>query len=980
MARQRIAELTLKLEQVEGQAQQLAVALSQEKAAREQSARLEQVVEALRHTEERYRLLAQSTNDAIWDYDYATDHIEYNARFVEMYGHVAATGSEAFRQWQMHIHPEDRPRVEATHEAFLKSGHDVLDLAYRVRLANRSYAHVRDRTILQRDEHGQPRRLVGSSTDISGEARAREALEAEALVRRHAEQLVRAHAALTLDTLRSITREPTLEAVIGQVLKAIVDELRGIGGTLSLPGPVPGTVVAYLVYADGKLVRGEASDHPAREPQKPPHLTAWTADSAEPEILDEQYLSTSSGFAPFREWARRHGIKTVLQVPLLFGGEAFGVLAVRFAVKRQFAAEELELVKALALQGTLAVRLTQLSEEAQRLAAFREREQAAQRRVAELERGVAALQQLWKLGSVQDLKPLMEPLLREAEDVAQAIMATIFVYQEGADTLSVPWCVRCGEPIDVGTEPGFEIWRSPMPASLITAWDQVNEAKGHAWFSFEDPTSHTSRYSRQWHLSMGHRSMLAVPLVLGEQRLGYLALFFGQASPPPEYSEIARVFAFRATSAIHMARLGEQAQSATIMREREQAAQDKAVALETVNRLLRSEVTERQRAEQLLRTHAAVISAGLRSLTLQPSLEGFTRQCLKTIVEQLGGMGGALWIPVDGSQQIRMFLNYQAGSFERGEESSHPYRDSARSPLRMSDLPGRTTLEPLVLTREDIDRDSDSTEIEWWERLAIRTALIVPLVFGDESLGALTVRFSEEHRFSSEELDLAKVVALQATLSAQLSRLGEQGRKSAVLEERARMARDIHDTLAQGFTGVIVQLEAAADALTRTLTSNALRHIDRAGELARQSLAEARRSVHALKALALEQAELSGAFKELLERMTSETGIHAEFRLHGLPRPLPPEWEQELFHIGQEALTNAMRHAQASRFIAVLAYESASVVLTLRDDGIGFDSSHAVREGIGLIGMHERASAIGADLKVISAPGKGTEIVVLLSD
>ena len=608
-------------------------------------------------------------------------------------------------------------------------------------------------------------------------------------------------------------------------------------------------------------------------------------------------------------------------------------------------------------------------------------EEATQRRVADLERGIAALQQMWKLSGVKDLKPPMEPVLREAEDVTQASMATIFLYQEGADTLSVPWCVRSGEQIDVGTEPGFEVWRSSMPASLDTAWHKVNEVKGHAWFSFEEPTSHISPYLRQWHLSMGHRSMLVAPLLLGEQRLGYLALFFAEASPPsPEYCELARAFAYRATSAIDRARLGEQVQSAAIMRERGQAAQDKATALETVNQLLRTEITERQRAEQLLRTHAEVIFAGLRSLTLQPSLEGFTRQCLKTIVEQLGGMEGALWIPVDSSQQIRMFLNYQAGSFEGGGQSPHPHRDAGPFPLRISDLPGRTTLEPLVLTREDIDRDADPREIEWWERLAIRTALLVPLVFGDESLGALTVRFAQERRFSAEELDLAKVLALQATLSAQLAELSEQGRKSAVLEERARVARDIHDTLAQGFTGVIVQLEAATAAMSRALTDNAIRHIERAGELARHSLTEARRSVHALKALALERAEFGGAFKQLLERMTSETGIDAEFRLHGVPRPLPPEWEQELFHIGQEALTNAMRHAQASRFAAVLAYEDERVVFTLRDDGIGFDPTARLGGGIGLIGMHERASAVGAELRVISAPGKGTEIIVALDD
>jgi signal transduction histidine kinase len=198
-----------------------------------------------------------------------------------------------------------------------------------------------------------------------------------------------------------------------------------------------------------------------------------------------------------------------------------------------------------------------------------------------------------------------------------------------------------------------------------------------------------------------------------------------------------------------------------------------------------------------------------------------------------------------------------------------------------------------------------------------------------------------------------------------------------VLAERNRLARDIHDTLAQGFTGVIVQLEAAEDARAKGLPLEADDHVRRARELARESLGEARRSVHALRPKALEESDLCEALDSLIARMTAGTTLSGEFAVSGAARPLPPEWEDNLLHVVREVLANALRHARASRFATQVTFAPDMIRMDLRDDGIGFDTS-ARSDGFGLPGMSDRATRMGGQLTIQSAPGEGTAVSIAI--
>jgi PAS domain S-box-containing protein len=208
-------------------------------------------------------------------------------------------------------------------------------------------------------------------------------------------------------------------------------------------------------------------------------------------------------------------------------------------------------------------------------------------------------------------------------------------------------------------------------------------------------------------------------------------------------------------------------------------------------------------------------------------------------------------------------------------------------------------------------------------------------------------------------------------------RAEEASREAAIIAERNRMARDLHDTFAQGFTGVIVQLEAAEDAWSKGLSTAAGEHLARACELARASLQEARLFARALRPQALVKKDICEAMATLIEKMTWGTSVVGAFRLEGEPWPISHELEENLLRIGQEVLTNTLRHARARHFNVILAFEPQGIRFELRDDGAGFDPA-SQNEGLGLIGIKERVEMMGGRLTIQSEEGDGTAILAFL--
>jgi signal transduction histidine kinase len=227
------------------------------------------------------------------------------------------------------------------------------------------------------------------------------------------------------------------------------------------------------------------------------------------------------------------------------------------------------------------------------------------------------------------------------------------------------------------------------------------------------------------------------------------------------------------------------------------------------------------------------------------------------------------------------------------------------------------------------------------------------------------------------------VLVHQVALALEKMHLLEQARQAAVLEERQRMAREIHDTLAQGFTSIVMHLEAAEAALSDDLAT-AQHHLEQARSTARESLEEARRLVWALRPQHLERDSLPEALRRVVARWSQESDIPAEVTVTGTPASLHPEVEVTLLRAAQEALTNVRKHARAGRVAVTLSYMDDLVVLDVQDDGVGFDphlpevsNLREVRSGgFGLQAMRERVARLGGRLLIESAPGEGTTVVV----
>lgn len=226
---------------------------------------------------------------------------------------------------------------------------------------------------------------------------------------------------------------------------------------------------------------------------------------------------------------------------------------------------------------------------------------------------------------------------------------------------------------------------------------------------------------------------------------------------------------------------------------------------------------------------------------------------------------------------------------------------------------------------------------------------------------------------------LVLLVAIYQRSRLRRKRRQESQRKSfeAVLAERGRFAREIHDSLAQGLTSISLQLECVRNQITDS-PALAAGHLETARELVRESMREARRTIWNLRPLALGEADLASALQKYAADLTRDNGISCQQQIEGSPRPLPQEYENALLRIGQESLTNAVRHAAPRRILVRLRFGDGWVTLVVKDDGRGFDVAGRVGKGYGLTGMRERVDALGGSLSIDSPAGEGTEVSVTL--
>lgn len=460
----------------------------------------------------------------------------------------------------------------------------------------------------------------------------------------------------------------------------------------------------------------------------------------------------------------------------------------------------------------------------------------------------------------------------------------------------------------------------------------------------------------------GVRSFLSIPLISGDDVIGALHLrsTTSNAYTDSDVSLIERVGA-QIAGAIANAQLYAERQTAEMRLT--SSLEEKEALIEEVQQLYGQ---ERRRTDQMRAIHDVAVKTGsiLSLQELLPYVVTLVKDTFRLYNVNIG-------LIEEDTGELAIYAG--AGGYKSGP------------PIGMKfDLDGPGICAWAAKTGEakivnDVSKEPRYIPLD--DLRETKSELAVPINVGDRVAGILDIQSTELNAFDGEDLFNAQILANQLAVAIENARLFDETRDLAVLEERNRMAREIHDTMAQGFTGIVLQLEAAEQAYGET-TGEVHDHLDRAKNLARECLQEARRSVWNLLPKALEQRRLEDAIEQEVNQFATMGDVAAIFDVSGNRRDLTPEAQTTLLRVCQESLTNIRKHAEATKVDVSLAFERDQVRLRVHDNGIGFDADargkSSGRGGFGLIGMEQRAQLQRGSLTISSFKGDGTTIEILI--
>lgn len=396
---------------------------------------------------------------------------------------------------------------------------------------------------------------------------------------------------------------------------------------------------------------------------------------------------------------------------------------------------------------------------------------------------------------------------------------------------------------------------------------------------------------------------------------------------------------------------------------------------------LAREINERRRAECMARIQSDAMQLAIDLLVREPDIAGFFRVFIKTLVEECESHACGVWLLDDkapAGPACDLWMAYvQDRFFTRGapDGGTMSLPSESMSAHLLAYRPGWTEL--VEYAGDDARLPEPVRQFNLSN--GIDRVLIAPLVLPTRNLGWFALSSGRapicEGGWHRALLD---AMARQATLALHQSQLAadsrSEARRQAVLEERNRLARDIHDTLAQGFAAILMQLQGAQRA-AGTLPAGVARSIETAVDLARTHMIEARRSVGALRPQQAEIGDLAAALERITDLARRGTDVPIELAVRDLP-PLTGGADREILGIAQEAITNAVRHANARRIRVVAeGVRSVGFRLSVADDGRGIAKERR-GSGFGMTSMQERADRIGAELTIVTAARSGTEVVL----
>lgn len=404
----------------------------------------------------------------------------------------------------------------------------------------------------------------------------------------------------------------------------------------------------------------------------------------------------------------------------------------------------------------------------------------------------------------------------------------------------------------------------------------------------------------------------------------------------------------------------EETKQAAVVPEQQQVAQERAAELIRANQLLKRSI------DRLVST---------------TELEEFAGSILLEIVQLVQGANGAIFLYDQPLHVMRLYMVVNEGRVMRATDPENQGFELFQQPI-----PAEKTQAWAMLVQNHhpglvvLDREPDKAcweeTIAWHRQKGHQSTLCFPLKLANQPWGFLGLAFRSIPDLPEETLELMQTLVHQLTLALQLARIAEENQQTAIVEERNRLAREIHDTLAQSFTSILVRLQTASLSLADN-PIEAQHHLALAGELARSGLLEARRSVYELRPRPLEEGDLVSALTGYLHAMTNRTPIRGVFHSQGDLEFIPAYIEVELFRIAQEAINNACKHAYAATLSVELTCSNGRLQLFVQDDGRGFLLPNLTDlRSFGLLSMQERAYRIGGQFTINTRLGEGTQVLV----
>ena len=936
---------------------------------------------------ERLELVLQATDEGHWDLDLVTNAVYFSPRWKAMLGYRDDELPNVIETWRSRIHPDDAAAVELAQRLYLEGYSDAYEIEHRLRHKNGAYRWINTRGIAVRDETGQAVRIVGAHQDVTDRKRAEEQLRRRdailEAVRFAAERFLNEDVSWSTGATEVLER---LGRATGVSRIYVFENYTGPDGepwarnthewaASGVSSEIENPVLQALSYRDmkfdrwldvfqrGELMYGHVRDMPAHE---------------RPEFEAEGTLS-------------------YILVPIFVDGGWWGFFGLDECVaEREFSVAERDALKAAADTLGAAVSRSRAQENSAWLAAIVQSSDDAI--IGETLDGTITS---WNVGAerlygyrADEAIGRSIDMLLPPEDVPRRdqVFAAVAVGQH-LDHYETQRLRKDGSRVDVAVSfspvrnRAGEIIGAAAITRNITGRKRAEEALRQSQQSLATLMSNLP--------GMAYRSHPGTPWRVDFVSEGA----FDLTGHPP--AELAGNPAFSFVDLIHVedrvaARDGIQAAIAEDrpfhityrirtadgvekwVSDQGRAIRDAAgelVALEGIitdvtDRIQSRQVLEHRVAERTreLTTLLEVTASVASTLELQPLL----RVILEQLHEVVDHTGAAIFL-LEDEDRLRL-LDYR-GPLTRHElkwmwplDSAHHSREVIlrKQPIIIPDVRANAPLARAFRGKAIDDLGAVPANISSW--------MGVPLILRERAIGVLAMDNSETDAYTEHHAELALAFAAQAAVAIENARLFEQAQGKAALEERQRLARELHDSVSQALFGIGLGARTARTVIEQT-PEKAIAPLDYVLSLAEAGLAEMRALIFELRPEALQEEGLVAALRKQVAALKARYGIAVDAELGDVP-DAPLAIEEAVYRIAQEALHNTVKHARATRAELQVSDEAGAIRLLVADNGKGFDTTGSFPGHLGLRTMRDRAERLGGIFTLTSAPGDGSRIDV----